>query len=132
MPQHILIIEDEQILRELISGELVKKGYIVSTASDGVGGWNAIQEKNPDLVLLDLLMPLMSGYDVLTKMRATRAYKKLPCIVISNSGQFDDLNRAYDCGANDVLIKADFNPDQVIEKIEQLFAKQKEEKKKEG
>jgi CheY-like chemotaxis protein len=125
MPKHILIIEDEQILRELISGELTKKGYVVSSAEDGVHGWNAIQEKNPDLVLLDLLMPLMSGYDVLTKMRSDPAYKDLPCIVISNSGQFDDLNRAYDCGANDVLIKTDFNPDQVIEKIELLFDKNK-------
>ena len=126
MAIHVLIIEDEQILRELIAGELVKKGYTVSTASDGVIGWNAIKEKKPDIVLLDLLMPLMSGYDVLTQMRANPEFKELPCIVISNSGQYDDLSRAYDCGANDVLIKTDFNPDQVIEKIELLMSKKSE------
>jgi len=126
MPANILIVEDEEILRDLIAEQLKKKGYEIRLAADGEAGWRMLGEQKPDLLLLDLLMPLMSGYDVLTKMRADADLKDVPCIVISNSGQMDDLNRAYDCGADDVLIKADFNPDQVVEKIEQLLAKSKQ------
>ncbi len=130
MAEHILIIEDEEILRDLVAEEVRKRGYEVTVAADGEEGWARLEEVRPALVLLDLLMPIMSGYDFLQKLRAHKDFKDTPCIVISNSGQIDDLNRAYDCGANDVLIKADFNPDQVAAKIGALLDKKK--KGKEG
>ena len=118
MPATILIVEDEEILRDLIAEEVRKRGYKVSLAANGKEGWQQAQEVKPAMILLDLLMPEMSGYDFLVKLRADDELKTTPCIVISNSGQIDDLNRAYECGADDVLIKADFNPDQVAAKIE--------------
>jgi len=119
----ILVIEDEEVLRTLISGELRQHGYEVLEAADGQQGWEVIQVQHPDLILLDLLMPVMTGYDVLQHLRADEQVKEIPCIVISNSGQVDDLNRAFDFGANDVLIKADFNPDQLVLKVAELLAK---------
>jgi DNA-binding response OmpR family regulator len=131
----IVVVEDEVILGDLIASELKKKEFEVFTAHDGAEGWAMIQDKVPDLVLLDLLMPGMSGYDVLTELRHHKDLKDIPCIVISNSGQADDLNRAYTSGANDVLIKANFNPAQVVTKVEELLNKGKvvegEEKKEE-
>ena len=120
----IALIEDEALLRELFEQRLQKAGHIVQTATNGKEGWQLIQDQRPDLVLLDLLMPLMSGYDVLTAMRANKEFKATPVLVISNSGQINDLNRAYECGADDVLIKADFNPDQLLHKVEELLARQ--------
>ncbi len=120
----ILIIEDEEVLRQLIMQELISHGYDVVGAEDGQQGWNKAQEIHPDLILLDLLMPVMTGYDVLRHLRADEGLKNTPCIVISNSGQIDDLNRAFDCGANDVLIKAEFNPDQLVVKVSELLSKQ--------
>jgi CheY-like chemotaxis protein len=116
-------IEDEQILRDLMVEELRKHGHLVFAAGDGASGWGIIQEEKPEVVLLDLLMPIMSGYEVLRAVRAHPELKALPCIVISNSGQMDDLNRAYQDGANDVLIKANFNPEQLVEKIDALLSK---------
>ena len=119
----IAVIEDEAILRELISQELRESKYEVCAAVNGREGWEMIQAEKPDLILLDLLMPLMSGYDLLRLLRAHKALEKTPCIVISNSGQINDLQRAYDCGADDVLIKAEFNPDELVEKVRRHLEK---------
>ena len=117
----ILIVEDETILRTLISTELQKQGHDVEVAGDGAEGWRIALEINPDLILLDLLMPIMSGYDFLKHLRAEEHFKETPCIVLSNSGQADDLNRAYECGATDVLIKAEFNPEHLVLKVEEAL-----------
>ena len=122
----IALVEDEAILSELIQEELERRDFTVCVAANGKEGWELIQKEKPDLVLLDLLMPQMSGYDVLTHLRAHVALKGIPVIVISNSGQAGDLNRAFACGADDVLIKADFNPDQVVNKVVDLLKRKKE------
>jgi CheY-like chemotaxis protein len=131
MEQHsrpkVVVIEDEQILRDLIQEELEKREYAVSVAIDGDKGWQLIEKVKPDIILLDLLMPVMNGYEVLTKLRESETFRETPCIVISNSGQTADLSRAYALGANDVLIKAEFNPDQVVEKVAQLLEKKSTE-----
>lgn len=116
MPK-IMVIEDEKILQDLMSAELVKWGYQIETASDGEEALQKIRQTNPDLILLDLVMPMKNGYAVLAELRQDPLFQNTPIIVISNSGQIDDLNRAYDLGANDVLIKAEFNPEQVAKKV---------------
>jgi CheY-like chemotaxis protein len=113
----VLIVEDEQILADLIKEELEKQGYATVSAADGQQGWDLAKIHKPDVILLDLLMPVMDGYAFLQLLRQDPELKGTPCIVVSNSGQMDDLNRAYEYGANDVLIKADFNPDQVVGKV---------------
>ena len=120
---NVVIAEDELVLCQLMSEELVKNGFNVTKTENGREAWKAIQEVRPDLILLDLLMPIMSGYDVLTELRAHPELKAIPCIVISNSGQIDDLNRAFACGADEVLIKTDFNPDQVVAKVRELLSR---------
>lgn len=121
----IVLVEDEPLLRELFEQRLQAEGHVVKSAVNGKEGWDLIQKARPELILLDLLMPLMSGYDVLELLRSSEDVElaKTPCLVISNSGQINDLNRAYDCGADDVLIKADFNPDQLAHKVQELLAK---------
>jgi len=120
---NIVVAEDEPVLCQLISEELTKNGFTVTQTENGREAWEVIQQVRPDLILLDLLMPIMSGYDVLTELRAHPELKETLCIVISNSGQIDDLNRAFACGADDVLIKADFNPDQLVAKVRELLSR---------
>ncbi|MBU6389694.1 response regulator [Patescibacteria group bacterium] len=114
----IVVIEDEEVLRQLMADELEKRGHQVITATNGEEGWQAIRQQKPELILLDLLMPVMSGYEVLRELRNQPEFKETPCIVISNSGQADDLNRAFAYGATDVLIKADFDAEQLVNKVE--------------
>lgn len=117
----IIIAEDETILATLMRSQLEGAGHVVRTAANGQMAWELLEAETPDIVLSDLLMPEMSGYELLEKMRSDERFKAIPCLVLSNSGQIDDLNRAFTMGATDVLIKANFNPEQLIGKVETLL-----------
>ncbi|MCD6271073.1 response regulator [bacterium] len=117
MAKKILIIEDEEILLDLLKKKLSSLGYEVYTAKDGKAGLEAIKEVVPDLVLLDIIMPKMGGFEVMEKLQEDESLKAIPVIVISNSGQPVELNKAKELGAKDWLIKTEFDPKEVIEKV---------------
>ena len=117
MAKKILIIEDEKILLNLLKNKLSEIGYEVSIATDGVIGLKAMKEIVPDLILLDLIMPEMGGFELLEKRQEDESIKGIPIIIISNSGQPVELDRAKRLGVNDWLIKTEFDPREVIEKV---------------
>lgn len=117
MPKKILIVEDEEILAELLKTKLTGLGYDVSVAPDGLQGWKALQEILPDLVLLDIVMPKMSGIELLEHKIGLPSVKTIPVIIISNSGQPVELQKCKELGARDWLIKTEFDPQEVVEKV---------------
>ena len=119
--QKILIVEDDEFLRSLAAKRLEKEGYSVLTATDGTSGLKLAGEEAPAIILLDLLLPGMSGYEVLEKLRATESTKSTPVIVFSNLGQKEDVEKAKGLGANDFLIKANFTLDDVVVKIQEYL-----------
>lgn len=112
----ILIVEDDKFLRELIVGKLEGEGYEVLVAIDGLEGVKAIQEQKPGLVLLDLMLPNMDGFEVLQKMKEDPTLT-MPVIILSNLGQREDVEKGLSLGAVDFMIKAHFTPNEVIEKV---------------
>ncbi len=117
MPKKVLIVEDEQILLELLEKKLTQKGYQVTTAKDGIQGIDRIKEEIPDIILLDIIMPRMGGFEVMEKLHKDDKFSKIPIIIISNSGQPVEIDLAQKLGAKDWLIKTDFDPQEVIEKV---------------
>lgn len=117
MPKKILIIEDEEILLDILKRKLSSMGYEVSFAMDGVSGLEAIKEILPDLILLDIIMPKMGGFELMEKAQLDDSIKNIPIVIISNSGQPVELDKARKFGARDWLIKTDFNPQEVLEKV---------------
>ena len=117
MAKTILIIEDDKFLRELVIQKLIKEGYETSEAVDGEEGIKKIKEEKPDLILLDLILPGIDGFEVLSKMREDPALAQIPVIILSNLGQKDDVEKGLKMGAIDYLIKAHFTPGEIIEKI---------------
>ena len=117
MAKKILIIEDEKIMIDLLQKKLTNEGYQVAVAQDGVEGVEKMQKEKPDLILLDVMMPRMNGFEVMEKMHQDPGLKSIPVIVISNSGQPVELDRVKKLGAKDWLIKTEFDPQQVIEKV---------------
>jgi len=112
----ILIIEDEKSLVELLSAKLVKEGYEVEISHDGEQGLEKMKTMKPELVLLDILMPKMNGYEVLEKMNEKNI--KIPVIIISNSGQPVEIEKTKKLGAVDHLIKTEFSPEDVLAKVQ--------------
>jgi len=113
----ILLIEDEEVLISLLEKKLAQMDYDVSVARNGLEGMEKMRETKPDLILLDILMPKMGGMEVLETMQKDEELKKIPVIVISNSGQPVEIDKIRELGARDWLVKAEFNPQEVVEKI---------------
>ncbi|MFA5464191.1 MAG: response regulator, partial [Dysgonamonadaceae bacterium] len=117
MAKKILIIEDEEILADLLEKKLTQVGYEVSVANDGVEGLDKVKESIPDLILLDIVMPRMGGFDVMRELQKNQDFSKIPIVIISNSGQPVELDLAQKLGAKDWLIKTDFDPQEVLDKV---------------
>lgn len=121
MAKKILIIEDDEFFRELIRKKISSnKDFEFIEAVDGEKGVEAIKKEKPDLVLLDLLLPNVDGFEVLSKVRGDSDIAKTPIIVLSNLGQQEDIEKALKLGANDYLIKSQFDINQIIDKITSL------------
>jgi len=123
MAKKILIIEDEEIVLGLLQKKLSQEGYEVSVARDGEEGLKKMTEIKPDLVLLDIIMPKMSGFEVMEEMQKDSGLKKIPVIVVSNSGQPVEIDKVRELGAKDWLIKTEFDPQEVIDKVVKQICK---------
>jgi DNA-binding response OmpR family regulator len=121
MAKTILIVEDDKFLRELIAQKLAKEGYSISEAIDGEEGIKKIKTEKPDLVLLDLILPGIDGFEVLSRMKADEKLAEIPVIILSNLGQREEIERGLKLGANDYMIKAHFTPREIIDKIKSVL-----------
>jgi DNA-binding response OmpR family regulator len=121
MAKKILIIEDEELLSSLLKKKFSGIGFDVFVAEDGEKGVQAIRELRPDLVLLDIIMPKMGGFEVLKIAREDSSISGIKIMVISNSGQPVELEKAKELGAQDWLIKTNFDPQEVVDKAIRLI-----------
>lgn len=119
----ILVVEDDKFLSNVYRLKLQKAGFEVVTAEDGDQAVEKIKSENFDLVILDLIIPKIDGFTVLSEIKSQEKYKKLPVLVASNLGQIEDVNRAMKLGANDFVVKSDTSLDILIEKIKKLITK---------
>lgn len=113
----ILIVEDDKFLRELIVRKLETEGFESLAAVDGQEGLNMVETQKPDLVILDLILPGLDGFEVLRRIKEDLGFVNLPVVILSNLGQREDVERGLNLGANDFLIKAHFTLGEVIDKV---------------
>lgn len=119
----ILVIEDDRFLRELINRKLQLENFETVLAVDGEIGLDLVEKERPDIILLDLILPGINGFEVLTKIKENEKLREIPIIILSNLGQQDDIEKGMGLGAIDYLVKAHFTPNEIIEKINQTLAK---------
>jgi len=113
----ILIVEDDLIVANIYRNKLVVEGFTVETANNGEHGWELIQSFHPDLVILDLLLPKITGVELIKKVRSEPALEKLPLVVLSNTYLSNLVQDAWKAGATKCLSKANCSPKQVIETV---------------
>lgn len=121
MASKILVVEDDKFLRELISQKLTKEGYDTVEAVDGEEGVKKTKEEKPSMVLLDLILPGIDGFEVLSQIKKEADLEDIPVIILSNLGQKEDIEKGLKLGAIDYLIKAHFTPGEIIEKIKKVL-----------
>ena len=122
-PARVLLAEDDRFLRKAAEARLRQRGYTVIAAVDGEEALRLARSDAPDLVLLDLIMPKMQGFQVLRALKADAATAAIPVIVLSNLGQDRDVQQAMNDGAIAYYIKANLSLQDLAEKVEQALAR---------
>ena len=117
MVKKILIVEDEEVLMSLLQKKLTQEGYKIIIARDGEEGLEKMKETLPDLILLDILMPKKDGLEVMEEMQKDKQLKNIPVIIVSNSGQPVEIDRACQLGVKDWLVKTEFDLQEVVDKV---------------
>ncbi len=117
----ILFIEDEATLQKTFGDILKQAGYEIISATDGETGLRLANTKKPDLILLDLILPAMDGFEILEKLKKDPETKGIPVIVLTNLERMEDVERAIKVGATTYLVKTQYKIEEVIEKIKKIL-----------
>lgn len=115
------IVEDEQSISQMYKIKFEAEGYEVFTADNGVHGLELIEHHKPDVVLLDIMMPEMTGDVMLKKLRATEWGKDVKVIVLTNTSQEEAIKKVQELGVSDFVIKAQSTPHQVLEVVKRVL-----------
>lgn len=113
----ILVIEDDEVMQKILTIKLNDAGFIVVSAMDGKEGLEAARKEKPDLIVLDLIMPVMDGIACLKEIKDDPAINNTPIIVLTNLNNDEMVGISLEHGITDYLVKADFTPDEILKKI---------------
>lgn len=117
----ILIAEDDQFISTAYRIKLTKAGYEVLVTADGEAATKAIETYQPDLIILDLIMPVKDGFTVLQELKDNPQWSTIPVIVASNLGQKEDMEKATSLGASEFVVKSDLSLEELISKIRKIL-----------
>jgi len=116
----ILLVDDEAHILNIIKFNLKKKGYDITTANNGSEALEKIKECIPDLMIIDVMMPIMSGYDVCKELKKNDKYNDMPIIMLSAKSQADDIDTAKELGVTEYLTKP-FSPMMLLKKVVEII-----------
>jgi len=123
MPKKILFIEDESALHKTFDEILRQEGYELISALDGELGLNLARHHQPDLIILDLILPKKSGFEVLSELKKDTQTKDIPIIVLTNLEGLSEINRVIELGATTYLVKSQYSLNELVEKIKKILEK---------
>lgn len=118
----IILVEDDKFLQKILATKFAKDGFDVQVASDGEEGLRKIRAERPDILLLDLIIPKITGFDVLTELHSGPKDQMPAVIVLSNLGQAEDIDRAKSLGALAFMIKADVSMGAIVQQVKDIYA----------
>ncbi len=122
--KRILVVDDEIYIVHILEFTLTMEGYEVLTAADGEEALRRLEQDRPDLVVLDIMMPKVDGYEVLRRIRADEEFRQLPVILLSAKGRPIDRDTGLEIGADDYIVKP-FSPRRLLQKIQDLLERAK-------
>lgn len=121
-PRCVLIADDDADIRELVRYKLDRSGYELVAVEDGERAWAALNERRPDVAVLDVMMPGLSGIDVLKRVREHETLFDLPVILLTARGQDQDVDEGFVAGADDYIVKP-FSPRRLVDRLESALAR---------
>lgn len=118
----VLVVDDEDSIREIYRRELQTHGYQVAVAADGEEGLLKSGEDTPDIILLDIMLPKMSGIDVLKALKENQLTKNIPVLLLTNLGEETIIKEGFELGADGYLLKVSYTPAQVVEEVTKFLS----------
>lgn len=117
----ILLVEDDPFLIDIYSTKMKEAGFVVEVAQDGEEAFRKIKELTPDLVLLDIVLPTVNGWEILRNVKKDDSLKDLKIIILSNLGEKDEVEKGMKAGATRYLVKAHYTPSEVVKEIKKIL-----------
>lgn len=121
----VLIVDDDEFLLEMYALKFKESGFDVETAVNGEDAIKKAKSINPDIILMDVVMPKMDGFDLLRNIKSENIAPNAITLILTNLGQKEDMERGIKLGAHDYIIKAHFTPSEVVRRVESLIEKHK-------
>jgi len=121
MSKSILLVEDDPFLIDIYTTKLKESGFGVEVASDGESALRKVKEKEPGLVILDIVLPQLDGWEILRQIKSDPKLKNIKIIILSNLGQKEEVERGVELGAVKYLIKAHYTPSEVVEEVKKIL-----------
>lgn len=121
MSKKILLIEDDAVLLKAVSEALGKDGFEVLTAIDGDTGIKSIEESNPDLVILDIILPKKNGYEIMEYIKLRPELSSIPVVILTNLEGTQDVERMLALGARAFLVKANYTIEEIVEAVKRIL-----------
>lgn len=118
-PKKILIVEDEDALLNILEDRFLQEGFLVFKATDGAAGYKMAIESRPDIILLDIIMPVVDGLEMLKKVREDPSGKNIPVVMLTNINDLESVKKAMENQAFDYLVKSDWKLDDLVRKVKE-------------
>jgi DNA-binding response OmpR family regulator len=125
MKKKVLLAEDDRFIARAYEAGLERAGFDMLVVYDGKEAMNIIKREKPDIVLLDLVMPIKNGFEVLEEIQLDETLQHIPVVVLSNLGQESDIKKGTELGAVDYLVKSDYSMKEVIEKVKENLVRRR-------
>ena len=117
----VLLVEDDKMIIDMYTLKFNQEGYDIVQAENGKDGLALAKKNITDIILLDIILPQMDGFTVLKELKADDSTKNIPVVLLTNLGQDGDVKKGLELGAKDYLIKANFTPSQVVDKVKSVL-----------
>ncbi|NCF75390.1 MAG: response regulator [Xanthomonadaceae bacterium] len=117
----VLLIEDDEMLLDMYNLKFLESGFDVVKARNGLDGYESAKKNNPDIILLDIILPQMDGFAVMEKLKQNKNTKNIPVFFLTNLKQEEDVERGKKLGAAGYLVKATLTPTQILKKVKEFL-----------
>ncbi|KKT14720.1 MAG: CheA signal transduction histidine kinase [Parcubacteria group bacterium GW2011_GWF2_44_8b] len=117
----IVLVEDDSLMSSILAAHLIKEGFNIISVTEGAQAFERIQAEQPSIVLLDIVLPGVGGFDILAKLKQDESTKSIPVLILSNLGSKEEIERGIDLGAEDYLVKANSMVEEITGKIQKIL-----------
>lgn len=117
----IVLVEDDSLMSSILATHLISEGFTVISVTDGAQAFDRIQAEQPGIVLLDIVLPGVGGFDILQKLKQEESTKAIPVLILSNLGSKEEIQHGIDLGAKDYLVKANSMVEEITGKIQEIL-----------